>query len=161
MDWSGCTLQEFLDCLYSLATNDQVCMLAGLSLVGCHNLPFIPKGKWAQLLLKSAKKNLWGMAFFALMEFQQTFNLKFIWPFMQYNSLAGGGMEVDEDTAQCMRSSATSTCSSDYAKDLFQQLEHREPGAPETWRKACCTEPKRLCCETMSKGWALHPLRTA
>ncbi|KAB0402801.1 hypothetical protein E2I00_005163 [Balaenoptera physalus] len=70
-DWSGCTLQEFMDCPYNLASNRQVRMLADLSLVGCYNLSFIPEGKRAQLLLDSAKKNLRGMAFFGLTEFQR------------------------------------------------------------------------------------------
>lgn len=81
-DWSGCTLREFMDCPCRLATDGQVCVLADLRPVGCHNLSFIPKSKWAHLLLKSNKKNLWAMAFFGLMEFQRTFNLKFIWPFL-------------------------------------------------------------------------------
>ncbi|XP_077622910.1 heparan-sulfate 6-O-sulfotransferase 1 [Crocuta crocuta] len=141
-DWSGCTLQEFMDCPYNLANNRQVRMLADLSLVGCYNLSFIPEGKRAQLLLESAKKNLRGMAFFGLTEFQRktqylferTFNLKFIRPFMQYNSTRAGGVEVDEDTIRRIEElNDLDMQLYDYAKDLFQQryqykrqLERRE-----------------------------------
>ncbi|XP_025784359.1 heparan-sulfate 6-O-sulfotransferase 1 [Puma concolor] len=141
-DWSGCTLQEFMDCPYNLANNRQVRMLADLSLVGCYNLSFIPEGKRAQLLLESAKKNLRGMAFFGLTEFQRktqylferTFNLKFIRPFMQYNSTRAGGVEVDEDTIRRIEElNDLDVQLYDYAKDLFQQryqykrqLERRE-----------------------------------
>ncbi|XP_010635996.1 heparan-sulfate 6-O-sulfotransferase 1 [Fukomys damarensis] len=141
-DWSGCTLQEFMDCPYNLANNRQVRMLADLSLVGCYNLSFIPEGKRAQLLLDSAKKNLRGMAFFGLTEFQRktqylferTFNLKFIRPFMQYNSTRAGGVEVDEDTIRRIEElNDLDMQLYDYAKDLFQQryqykrqLERRE-----------------------------------
>ncbi|XP_038939488.1 heparan-sulfate 6-O-sulfotransferase 1 isoform X1 [Rattus norvegicus] len=141
-DWSGCTLQEFMDCPYNLANNRQVRMLADLSLVGCYNLSFIPESKRAQLLLESAKKNLRGMAFFGLTEFQRktqylferTFNLKFIRPFMQYNSTRAGGVEVDEDTIRHIEElNDLDMQLYDYAKDLFQQryqykrqLERRE-----------------------------------
>ncbi|KAG8514245.1 Heparan-sulfate 6-O-sulfotransferase 1 [Galemys pyrenaicus] len=141
-DWSGCTLQEFMDCPYNLASNRQVRMLADLSLVGCYNLSFIPEGRRSQLLLDSAKKNLRGMAFFGLTEFQRktqylferTFNLKFIRPFMQYNSTRAGGVEVDEDTIRRIEElNDLDMQLYDYAKDLFQQryqykrqLERRE-----------------------------------
>ncbi|XP_067598411.1 heparan-sulfate 6-O-sulfotransferase 1 isoform X3 [Pseudorca crassidens] len=129
-DWSGCTLQEFMDCPYNLASNRQVRMLADLSLVGCYNLSFIPEGKRAQLLLDSAKKNLRGMAFFGLTEFQRktqylferTFNLKFIRPFMQYNSTRAGGVEVGEDTIRRIEElNDLDVQLYDYARDLFQQ----------------------------------------
>ncbi|MGH0151392.1 UNVERIFIED_CONTAM: hypothetical protein FKN15_020192 [Acipenser sinensis] len=105
-DWSGCSLQQFTDCPYNLANNRQVRMLADLSLVGCYNMSFIPEKKRAQVLLESAKKNLRDMAFFGLTEFQRktqylferTFNLKFIRPFMQYNSTRAAGVDVDNDT---------------------------------------------------------------
>ncbi|XP_043999626.1 heparan-sulfate 6-O-sulfotransferase 1-A [Gambusia affinis] len=41
-DWSGCTLQQFMDCPYNLANNRQVRMLADLSLVGCYNMSTVP-----------------------------------------------------------------------------------------------------------------------
>ncbi|OWJ99948.1 HS6ST1 [Cervus elaphus hippelaphus] len=138
-DWSGCTLQEFMDCPYNLANNRQVRMLADLSLVGCYNLSFIPEGKRAQLLLDSAKKNLRGMAFFGLTEFQRktqylferTFNLKFIRPFMQYNSTRAGGVEVGEDTIRRIEElNDLDMQLYDYARDLFQQRYHQLPPQP-------------------------------
>ncbi|XP_032924775.1 heparan-sulfate 6-O-sulfotransferase 1 [Catharus ustulatus] len=129
-DWSGCTLQEFMDCPYNLANNRQVRMLADLSLVGCYNMSFIPENKRAQILLESAKKNLKDMAFFGLTEFQRktqylferTFNLKFIRPFMQYNSTRAGGVEVDNDTIRRIEElNELDMQLYDYAKDLFQQ----------------------------------------
>ncbi|XP_015282324.1 PREDICTED: heparan-sulfate 6-O-sulfotransferase 1 [Gekko japonicus] len=129
-DWSGCTLQEFMDCPYNLANNRQVRMLADLSLVGCYNMSFIPENKRAQILLESAKKNLKDMAFFGLTEFQRktqylferTFNLKFIRPFMQYNSTRAGGVEVDNNTIRRIEElNDLDMQLYDYAKDLFQQ----------------------------------------
>ncbi|XP_010216973.1 PREDICTED: heparan-sulfate 6-O-sulfotransferase 1 [Tinamus guttatus] len=129
-DWSGCTLQEFMDCPYNLANNRQVRMLADLSLVGCYNMSFIPENKRAQILLESAKKNLKDMAFFGLTEFQRktqylferTFSLKFIRPFMQYNSTRAGGVEVDNDTIRRIEElNDLDMQLYDYAKDLFQQ----------------------------------------
>ncbi|ELK36950.1 Peroxisomal acyl-coenzyme A oxidase 1 [Myotis davidii] len=133
-DWSGCTLQEFMDCPYNLANNRQVRMLADLSLVGCYNLSFVPEARRAQLLLDSAKKNLRGMAFFGLTEFQRktqylferTFNLKFIRPFMQYNSTRAGGVEVDADTVRRIEElNDLDVQLYDYARDLFQQRYHQ------------------------------------
>ncbi|XP_060624139.1 heparan-sulfate 6-O-sulfotransferase 1 [Anolis sagrei] len=129
-DWSGCTLQEFMECPYNLANNRQVRMLADLSLVGCYNMSFIPENKRAQILLESAKKNLKDMAFFGLTEFQRktqylferTFNLKFIRPFMQYNSTRAGGVEVDNNTIRRIEElNDLDMQLYDYAKDLFQQ----------------------------------------
>ncbi|XP_063771594.1 heparan-sulfate 6-O-sulfotransferase 1 isoform X1 [Pseudophryne corroboree] len=129
-DWSGCTLQEFMECPYNLANNRQVRMLADLSLVGCYNMSFIPDNKRAQLLLDSAKKNLKDMAFFGLTEFQRktqylferTFNLKFIRPFMQYNNTRAGGVDLDNGTIQRIEElNDLDMQLYDYAKDLFQQ----------------------------------------
>ncbi|CAI9563858.1 unnamed protein product [Staurois parvus] len=129
-DWSGCTLQEFMECPYNLANNRQVRMLADLSLVGCYNMSFIPENKRAQILLESAKKNLKDMAFFGLTEFQRktqylferTFNLKFIRPFMQYNNTRAGGVDLDNGTIQRIEElNDLDMQLYDYAKDLFQQ----------------------------------------
>ncbi|KAM4771993.1 heparan-sulfate 6-O-sulfotransferase 1 [Rhinophrynus dorsalis] len=129
-DWSGCTLQEFMECPYNLANNRQVRMLADLSLVGCYNMSFIPENKRAQVLLDSAKKNLKDMAFFGLTEFQRktqylferTFNLKFIRPFMQYNNTRAGGVDLDNGTIQRIEElNDLDMKLYDYAKDLFQQ----------------------------------------
>ncbi|XP_053565721.1 heparan-sulfate 6-O-sulfotransferase 1 [Bombina bombina] len=129
-DWSGCTLQEFMECPYNLANNRQVRMLADLSLVGCYNMSFIPDNKRAQLLLDSAKKNLKDMAFFGLTEFQRktqylferTFHLKFIRPFMQYNNTRAGGVDLENSTIQRIEElNDLDMQLYDYAKDLFQQ----------------------------------------
>lgn len=84
----------------------QVRMLADLSLVGCYNMSTVPEKKRAQLLLDSAKKNLRDMAFFGLTEYQRktqflferTFRLRFIRPFMQYNSTRAAGVDLDNTT---------------------------------------------------------------
>ncbi|XP_043105430.1 heparan-sulfate 6-O-sulfotransferase 1-B-like [Puntigrus tetrazona] len=129
-DWSGCTLQHFMDCPYNLANNRQVRMLADLSLVGCYNLSTVPEKRRSQLLLESAKKNLRDMAFFGLTEFQRktqylferTFHLKFIRPFMQYNSTRAAGVDLDNDTIQRIEElNDLDMKLYDYAKDLFQQ----------------------------------------
>lgn len=81
-------------------------MLADLSLVGCYNMSTVPEKKRAQLLLDSAKKNLRDMAFFGLTEYQRktqflferTFRLRFIRPFMQYNSTRAAGVDLDNTT---------------------------------------------------------------
>ncbi|KAG7487428.1 hypothetical protein MATL_G00023290 [Megalops atlanticus] len=97
-DWSGCTLQQFMDCPYNLANNRQVRMLADLSLVGCYNMSFVPEKKRAQILLE------------------------FIRPFMQYNSTRAAGVDVDNDTILRIEElNELDVQLYDYAKDLFQQ----------------------------------------
>ncbi|KAG9283479.1 heparan-sulfate 6-O-sulfotransferase 1-B [Astyanax mexicanus] len=141
-DWSGCTLQQFMDCPYNLANNRQVRMLADLSLVGCYNMSTLPEKKRAQILLESAKKNLRDMAFFGLTEFQRktqylferTFRLRFIRPFVQYNSTRAAGVDLEEGTIRRIEElNELDMRLYDYAKDLFQQrymykhmLERRE-----------------------------------
>uniref|UniRef100_A0A4W3J499 Heparan-sulfate 6-O-sulfotransferase n=1 Tax=Callorhinchus milii TaxID=7868 RepID=A0A4W3J499_CALMI len=130
IDWSGCTLQQFMDCPYNLANNRQVRMLADLSLVGCYNMSFITEKKRAQVLLESAKKNLKDMAFFGLTEFQrktqylfeQTFHLQFIKPFVQFNSTRAAGVETSNETIERIEElNDLDMQLYDYAKDLFQQ----------------------------------------
>ncbi|XP_014015119.2 heparan-sulfate 6-O-sulfotransferase 1-B [Salmo salar] len=129
-DWSGCTLQQFMDCPYNLANNRQVRMLADLSLVGCYNLSTVPDKRRSQLLLESAKKNLCDMAFFGLTEYQRktqflferTFRLRFIRPFVQYNSTRAAGVDLDNDTvARIEELNDLDMQLYDYARDLFQQ----------------------------------------
>ncbi|KAK6293168.1 hypothetical protein J4Q44_G00366690 [Coregonus suidteri] len=129
-DWSGCTLQQFMDCPYNLANNRQVRMLADLSLVGCYNLSTVPDKRRSQLLLESAKKNLRDMAFFGLTEYQRktqflferTFRLRFIRPFVQYNSTRAAGVDLDNDTvARIEELNDLDMQLYDYARDLFQQ----------------------------------------
>ncbi|XP_041341267.1 heparan-sulfate 6-O-sulfotransferase 2 [Pyrgilauda ruficollis] len=141
-DWSGCSLQEFMDCPYNLANNRQVRMLSDLSLVGCYNLSVMPEEQRNKVLLDSAKENLKRMAFFGLTEFQRktqylfekTFSMNFISPFTQYNSTRASSVEIDRQTQQ--RIEALNFLDMelyDYAKDLFlqryqymRQKEHQE-----------------------------------
>ncbi|MED6263562.1 Heparan-sulfate 6-O-sulfotransferase 1-B [Characodon lateralis] len=105
-------------------------MLADLSLVGCYNMSTVPEKKRAQLLLESAKKNLRDMAFFGLTEYQRktqflferTFRLRFIRPFMQYNSTRAAGVDLDNATVQHIEElNELDMDLYDYARDLFQQ----------------------------------------
>ncbi|XP_062820092.1 heparan-sulfate 6-O-sulfotransferase 2 [Anolis carolinensis] len=141
-DWSGCSLQEFMDCPYNLANNRQVRMLADLSLVGCYNLSVMPEEERNQVLLDSAKENLKRMAFFGLTEFQRktqylfekTFNMSFIAPFTQFNSTRASSVDIDEATqARIEALNFLDVALYDYAKDLFlqryqftRQKEHQE-----------------------------------
>ncbi|XP_053912838.1 heparan-sulfate 6-O-sulfotransferase 3 [Cuculus canorus] len=129
-DWSGVSLQEFMDCSYNLANNRQVRMLADLSLVGCYNLTFMNESERNTILLQSAKNNLKNMAFFGLTEFQRktqylferTFNLKFISPFTQFNVTRASNVDIGEDVRQRIEDlNFLDVQLYDYAKDLFLQ----------------------------------------
>ncbi|XP_056411581.1 heparan-sulfate 6-O-sulfotransferase 3 [Hyla sarda] len=140
-DWSGVTLQEFMDCSYNLANNRQVRMLADLSLVGCYNLTFMNESERNDILLQSAKNNLKNMAFYGLTEFQRktqflferTFNLKFISPFTQFNSTRASNVDIDEWSRKRIKElNYLDMQLYEYAKDLFlqrfqytRQLEHQ------------------------------------
>lgn len=129
-DWSGCTLQEFLDCPYNLASNRQTRMLADLSLVGCYNVSVMSEDdRWA-VLLESAKRNLRSMAFFGLTEYQRktqylferTFNLEFIAPFTQLNGTRASSVEVPPETQHRIRLlNQWDVELYEYARDLFLQ----------------------------------------
>ncbi|XP_063809104.1 heparan-sulfate 6-O-sulfotransferase 3 [Pseudophryne corroboree] len=129
-DWSGVTLQEFMDCSYNLANNRQVRMLADLSLVGCYNLTFMNESERNDILLQSAKNNLKNMAFYGLTEFQRktqylfeiTFNLKFISPFTQFNTTRASNVDIDEWSRERIKDlNYLDMQLYDYAKDLFLQ----------------------------------------
>ncbi|NXN84864.1 H6ST3 sulfotransferase, partial [Bombycilla garrulus] len=129
-DWSGVSLQEFMDCSYNLASNRQVRMLADLSLVGCYNLTFMNESERNTILLQSAKNNLKNMAFFGLTEFQRktqylferTFNLKFISPFTQFNVTRASNVDIGEDVRQRIEElNFLDVQLYEYAKDLFLQ----------------------------------------
>ncbi|KAM9321551.1 heparan-sulfate 6-O-sulfotransferase 3 [Gastrophryne carolinensis] len=140
-DWSGVTLQEFMDCSYNLANNRQVRMLADLSLVGCYNLTFMNESERNDILLQSAKSNLKNMAFYGLTEFQRktqylferTFNLKFISPFTQFNTTRASNVDIDKWSRERIRNlNFLDMQLYEYAKDLFlqrfqytRQLEHQ------------------------------------
>ncbi|XP_053179413.1 heparan-sulfate 6-O-sulfotransferase 2 isoform X2 [Scomber japonicus] len=129
-DWSGCSLQEFMDCPYNLANNRQTRMLADLSLVGCYNVSAMSEvERWA-VLLESAKCNLRGMAFFGLTEYQRktqylferTFNLEFIAPFTQLNGTRASSVEVPPETQHRIRQlNQWDVELYEYARDLFLQ----------------------------------------
>ncbi|KAG7278069.1 hypothetical protein CRUP_029014 [Coryphaenoides rupestris] len=129
-DWSGCTLQEFMDCPYNLANNRQTRMLADLSLVGCYNVSAMSDEERWGVLLESAKRNLRGMAFFGLTEYQRktqylferTFRLAFIAPFTQLNGTRATSLEVAADTQRRIRQlNRWDVALYEYARDLFLQ----------------------------------------
>ncbi|XP_058885812.1 heparan-sulfate 6-O-sulfotransferase 3-B-like [Acipenser ruthenus] len=129
-DWSGVTLQEFMDCIYNLANNRQVRMLADLSLVGCYNLSSMNESERNEILLRSAKDNLKNMAFFGLTEYQRktqylferTFNLKFISPFTQLNSTRAANVDIEWPTRRRIEElNFLDMQLYEYAKDLFLQ----------------------------------------
>ncbi|XP_061900238.1 heparan-sulfate 6-O-sulfotransferase 2 isoform X2 [Entelurus aequoreus] len=129
-DWSGCTLQEFMDCPYNLADNRQTRMLADLSLVGCYNVSAMSEEERWAVLLESAKRNLRGMAFYGLTEYQRktqylferTFNLEFIAPFTQLNGTRASSVDVPADTQRVIRRlNRWDVELYEYARDLFLQ----------------------------------------
>lgn len=129
-DWSGCSLQEFMDCPYNLANNRQTRMLADLSLVGCYNVSVMSEEERWAVLLDSAKRNLRGMAFFGLTEYQRktqylferTFNLEFISPFTQLNGTRASSIDVPPDTQHIIRQlNRWDVELYEYARDLFLQ----------------------------------------
>ncbi|KAM3613013.1 uncharacterized protein V6R79_018754 [Siganus canaliculatus] len=129
-DWSGCSLQEFMDCPFNLANNRQTRMLADLSLVGCYNVSVMnEEERWA-VLLESAKRNLRGMAFFGLTEYQRktqylferSFNLEFITPFTQLNGTRASSVEVPSETQhRILQLNRWDVELYEYARDLFLQ----------------------------------------
>uniref|UniRef100_A0A3P9I6G0 Heparan-sulfate 6-O-sulfotransferase n=1 Tax=Oryzias latipes TaxID=8090 RepID=A0A3P9I6G0_ORYLA len=129
-DWSGCSLQEFMDCPYNLANNRQTRMLADLSLVGCYNVSTMTEEERWAVLLESAKRNLQGMAFFGLTEYQRktqylferTFNLEFIAPFTQLNGTRASTVDVPPGTQQrILELNRWDVKLYEYARDLFLQ----------------------------------------
>ncbi|XP_038862577.1 heparan-sulfate 6-O-sulfotransferase 2-like [Salvelinus namaycush] len=129
-DWSGCSLKDFMDCPYNLANNRQVRMLADLSLVGCYNDSAMSEDERWAVLLESAKRNLRGMAFFGLTEYQRktqylfekTFRLAFIAPFTQLNGTRASSVEVAPETQQRIRQlNQWDVKLYEYARDLFLQ----------------------------------------
>ncbi|XP_053240564.1 heparan-sulfate 6-O-sulfotransferase 3 [Podarcis raffonei] len=129
-DWSGVSLQEFMNCGHNLANSRQVRMLADLSLVGCYNLTFMNESERNTILLQSAKNNLKNMAFFGLTEFQRktqylferTFNLEFISPFTQYNITRASNVDISESVRKRIEElNFLDMQLYEYAKDLFLQ----------------------------------------
>ncbi|XP_054829954.1 heparan-sulfate 6-O-sulfotransferase 3 [Eublepharis macularius] len=129
-DWSGVSLEEFMNCSHNLANNRQVRMLADLSLVGCYNLTFMNESERNMILLQSAKNNLKNMAFFGLTEFQRktqylferTFSLEFISPFTQYNITRASNVDISESVRKHIEELNFQDMQLyEFAKDLFLQ----------------------------------------
>lgn len=119
-----------MDCPYNLANNRQTRMLADLSLVGCYNVSTMSEEERWAVLLESAKRNLRGMAFFGLTEYQRktqylferTFNLEFIAPFTQLNGTRASSVEVPPETQRRIRQlNRWDVELYEYARDLFLQ----------------------------------------
>lgn len=119
-----------MDCPYNLANNRQTRMLADLSLVGCYNVSAMSEEERWAVLLESAKRNLRGMAFFGLTEYQRktqylferTFNLEFIAPFTQLNGTRAASVEVPSETQRRIRQlNRWDVELYEYARDLFLQ----------------------------------------
>ena len=107
-DWEGVGLEEFMDCPFNLATNRQTRMLADLKLVNCYDTTTMSQKARDLIMLNSAKTNLEKMAFFGLTEkqhesqvlFQNTFDLQFKKPFVQFNETTSSKEkhDLDQDT---------------------------------------------------------------
>lgn len=119
-----------MDCPYNLANNRQTRMLADLSLVGCYNVSAMTEDERWAVLSESAKRNLRGMAFFGLTEYQRktqylferTFNLEFIAPFTQLNGTRASSVEVPSETQHRIRQlNRWDVELYEYARDLFLQ----------------------------------------
>lgn len=105
-------------------------MLADLSLVGCYNVSTMTEEERWAVLLESAKRNLRGMAFFGLTEYQRktqylferTFNLEFIAPFTQLNGTRASTVDVPPETQQrILELNRWDVKLYEYARDLFLQ----------------------------------------
>lgn len=169
-DWSGCTLQEFMDCPYNLANNRQTRMLADLSLVGCYNVSAMSEDdRWA-VLLESAKRNLRSMAFFGLTEYQRktqylferTFNLEFIAPFTQLNGTRASSVDVPPETQHRIRLlNRWDVELYEYARDLFlQRFQVARQQERRQAREKRIQERKRLRSRLAVKQGLLKPTVT-
>ncbi|XP_017588118.1 PREDICTED: heparan-sulfate 6-O-sulfotransferase 3 isoform X1 [Corvus brachyrhynchos] len=161
-DWSGVSLQEFMDCSYNLASNRQVRMLADLSLVGCYNLTFMNESERNMILLQSAKNNLKNMAFFGLTEFQRktqylferTFNLKFISPFTQFNVTRASNVDIGKDVRQRIEElNFLDMQLYEYAKDLFLQRFQYSKQEEHQKNRLKRREERRLLREQRAHQW--------
>ncbi|XP_074839211.1 heparan-sulfate 6-O-sulfotransferase 3 [Carettochelys insculpta] len=161
-DWSGVSLQEFMNCGYNLANNRQVRMLADLSLVGCYNLTFMNESERNMILLQSAKNNLKNMAFFGLTEFQRktqylferTFNLKFISPFTQFNITRASNVDIDEEDRKRIEAlNFLDMQLYEYAKDLFLQRFQYSKQEEHQKNRQKRREERRLLREQRAHQW--------
>ncbi|XP_035018179.1 heparan-sulfate 6-O-sulfotransferase 2 [Hippoglossus stenolepis] len=169
-DWSGCSLQEFMDCPYNLANNRQTRMLADLSLVGCYNVSAMSEEERWAVLLQSAKRNLRGMAFFGLTEYQRktqylferTFNLEFIAPFTQLNGTRASGVDVPPETQHRIRQlNRWDVELYEYGRDLFlQRFQVARQQERRQARERRQQERRRLRGRLAKQGRQLKPTET-
>ena len=129
-DWSGVTLDEFLNCKDNLARNRQTRMLANLTKVNCYNTSAMDSEVRDQIMLESAKENLLNMAYFGLTEFQRytqrlfegTFKLKFNTEFSQLPVTHSDRTKItEEQKAKILEQNKLDINLYQYAKDLFLQ----------------------------------------
>ena len=69
-DWSGVSLNDFLDCTTNPASNRQTWMLANLQDYGCKRLAKLSYEKLKEKLLENAKQYLRRMVYFGLAEYR-------------------------------------------------------------------------------------------
>ncbi|XP_038049962.1 heparan-sulfate 6-O-sulfotransferase 3-B-like [Patiria miniata] len=130
IDWTGVSLEEFMDCQYNLANNRQTRMLADLSEVGCYNLSKLSNAERRARMLESAKRNLRRLAFFGMLEYQKetqqlfesTFGLKFLKDFVQFDATKGTAAKTVLTGQQKLKVQEANTedfLLYDYAKKLF------------------------------------------
>lgn len=129
-DWSGVTLEEFLNCKDNLAHNRQTRMLANLTKINCYNTTGIDGDKRDQIMLESAKENLLNMAYFGLTEFQlytqklfeYTFHKKFNTNFSQLSLTHSDRTPITEaQKAKIADYIKLDIDLYEFAKDLFLQ----------------------------------------
>ncbi|XP_058506619.1 heparan-sulfate 6-O-sulfotransferase 2 [Solea solea] len=170
-DWSGCSLQEFMDCPYNLANNRQTRMLADLSLVGCYNVSAMSEDERWAVLLHSAKRNLRDMAFFGLTEYQRktqylferTFNLEFIAPFTQLNGTRASSVDIPPEIQRTIRQlNRWDVELYEYGRDLFlQRFQVARQQERRLARERRQQERRRLRGRLTTKQWRqLKPTET-
>ena len=129
-DWTGVTINEFMDCKYNLATNRQTRMLSNLTLINCYNYTSLDSNKRDEIMLQSAKENLLKMDYFGLTEFQKysqqlfehTFDLEFKEKFMQLPITHSDKAKLSEkELARVLELNKLDVKLYQYAKDLFLQ----------------------------------------
>ncbi|CAH1781425.1 unnamed protein product [Owenia fusiformis] len=138
--WEGVHLNEFIKCPYNLANNRQARMLADLSLAKCYDTSAMSKTERDKVILESAKQNLLDMAFFGLTEYQRytqmmfedTFKIKFINDFIQYNETHASDVTEklsSEDIEEIQKINHLDIELYKYAKTLFFERLHAKFGS--------------------------------
>jgi len=126
-DWWGVSLQEFMSCQNSWATNRQTRMLSNLTIINCTGDGLEPM-KRDQLMLESAKENLLNMAVFGLTEeqdksrlmFEYVFGMKFKTEFISNEKTIASRLDiVDEDREKVKKLNYLDIELYKFAKELF------------------------------------------